>query len=178
MIDCFAVPVYGWFLCMVWACFLLNHSVETSVRTGLLTPLMMSNFEMTDISALLVFSFWQPVYVLKDEKECTFPSKSTEVHGCFVGISKHIGHAMTFQILLDDTKEIVHCSLVSSALDPDLLNLRLEHDHPGDLYPTVQAELILEKESKQRDCFLVNVHKRQEQELYNRVHVHLDQDLS
>ena len=164
MMDRFNVPAYGWFLCMTWACFLLNHSVETSVGSGLLTPLMMSNFEMTDISPLLVFSFWQPVYVLKDEKECTFPSKSTEFRGRFVGISKHIniGHDMTFQILLDNTKKIVHRSLVRSALDPDLLNLRLEPDHPGDLHPTVQAELLLDKENKQRDLFLANVQKRQE----------------
>ena len=85
---------------------------------------------------------------------------------------------MTFQILLDDTKETVHCSLVCSALDPDLLNLRLEHDHPSNLHPTVQAELLLNKENKQRDCFLANVHKHQEQELSDRVHVCLDQDLS
>ena len=139
---------------------------------------MMSNFEMTDISPLLVFSFWQPVYVLKDKKERTFPSKSTKVRGRFVGISEHIGHAMTFQILLDDTKKIVHRSIVRSALDPDLLNLRLKQDHPGDLHPTVQAELLLDKENKQCDRFLANVQKRQEQELLNHVHVRLDQDLS
>ena len=179
MMDRFNVPAYGWFLCMCWACFLLNHSVEASVVSGLLTPLMMSNFEMTDISPLLVFSFWQPVYVLKNEKEPTFPSKSTKVCGRFVRISEHIGHAMTFQILLDDTKNIVHSSLVCSALDPDLLNLHLEPDHPGDLHPTVQAELLLNKENKQRDHFLANVrNKRQEQELLDRVHVRLDQDLS
>ena len=178
MMDRFNVPAYGWFLCMCWACFLLSHSVETSVGSGLLNPLMMSNFEMTDISPLLVFSFWQPVYVLKDEKERTFPSKSTEARGRFVGISEHIGHAMTFQLLLDDTKKIVHRSLVRSALDPDLLNLRLEPYHPDDRHHTVQAELLLNKENKQRDRFLANVRKRQEQELLDRVHVCLDQDLS
>ena len=146
MMGCFNVPVFGWFLCKVWACFILNHSVKMSIiGTDLLTSLMMSNFKMTDISSLLIFSFWQPVYVLKDEKEHTFLIKSTEVCGRFVGISKHIGHVMTFQILLDDTKQIVNHSLVHSALDPDLLNLCLEHDHPGDLHPMVQAEVLLNK---------------------------------
>merc|ERR1711884_416456 len=62
---------------------------------------------MTDISPLLLFIFWQPVYVLLDEKEQHFPSKSKEVCGHFVEISEHIGHFMTFLVLLDNTKEIV-----------------------------------------------------------------------
>ena len=123
MMDCFGAPAFTWFCCMIYVCFILNHSVDPNIGDGTLRPLMMSNFEMTDISLLLFFIFWQPVYVLLDDKEQHFPSKSKEVFGRFVGISEHIGHAMTFLVLLDDSKKIVSRSLVHSVLDSDLLNL-------------------------------------------------------
>ena len=107
---------------MVYVCSILNHSVDPHIGDGTLMSLIMSNFEMTDISPFLVFTFWQPVYVLLDEKEQHFPSKSKEVRGRFVGISEHIGHVMIFLVLLDNIKEIVSRSLVHSALDTDLLN--------------------------------------------------------
>ena len=136
---------------MSWVCVILNHSVDPSIGDGTMTPLMMSTFNMTDISPLLVFTFWQPVYVLLDAKEQSFPGKSKEVCGRFVGICEHIGHNMTFKILLDDSHEIVCRSLVCSALDPDLLNLRLEPGFPDDVHPTVKADLMLEVEARQRE---------------------------
>ena len=84
MMDRFGTPAFAWFCCMVYVCFILNHSVDPHANDGTLTLLMMSNFEMTDISRLLVFTFWQPVYVLLDEKEQHFPSKSKEVQDRFV----------------------------------------------------------------------------------------------
>ena len=90
---------------------------------------MMSCFEMSDISPLLVFTFWQPVYVLLDDKEQAFQGKSKEVRGRFVEISEQIRHSMTFKILLDDSNKIVCRSIVFSALDPDLINLRVKPDY-------------------------------------------------
>ena len=57
---------------------------------------------------------------------------------------------MTFKILLDKSHKIVCRSIVRSALDPDLLNLRLEPNFSSDLHPTIQADLLLEVEEKQR----------------------------
>ena len=126
MMDRFGAPAITWFLCMTYVCHILNNSVDPHIGDGTLTPLMMSNFEMSDISPMLVFTFYQPVYVLFDEKDQHFPSQSKEVRGHFVDISENIGHKMTFLVLLDDTQEIVSRSLVCSALDTDLLNRRLE----------------------------------------------------
>ena len=135
--DCFGAPAFTWFCCMVYVCFILNHLVDPHIGDESLTPLMMLNFEMTDTSPLLVFTFCQPVYVLLDEKEQHFPSKLKEVCSRFVGISEHIGHAMTFLVLLDDTKEIVSRFLVYSALGTDLLNRRLEANDTGNVHPTI-----------------------------------------
>ena len=46
-----------------------------------------------DISSLLRFHFWQPVYYHVDDND--FPSESREARGHIVGISEHCGHAMT-----------------------------------------------------------------------------------
>jgi hypothetical protein len=79
---------------------------------------------MTDISPLLYFYFWQPVYFLVDKSEQHFPGKSKELRGRWVGISEHIGNKMTYKIIPDDTREEVCRSAIRSALDPTMKNLR------------------------------------------------------
>jgi hypothetical protein len=59
-----------------------------------------------DISPLLCFHFWEPVYYKLDDSD--FPSDSREKRGHFVGISESVGHAMTFKILTDDTLKVIH----------------------------------------------------------------------
>jgi hypothetical protein len=39
-------------------------------------------------------------------------NKSSEIRGRFVGFSHHVGHALTFKILTDDTRHIIHRSRV------------------------------------------------------------------
>jgi hypothetical protein len=58
-------------------------------------PICMSTVSMIDISPLLCFHFWEPVYYKFDDSD--FPSDSLEKRGHFVGISKSVGHAMTFK---------------------------------------------------------------------------------
>lgn len=112
IMDWMNVPAYCWFLCIGWVYVILNHFVHPSIGDEKMTPLMMSTFNMTDISPLLVFTFWQPVYVLLDAKEQSFPGKSKEVCGHFVGICEHIGNDMMFKILLYESHENVCSSLV------------------------------------------------------------------
>ena len=82
-----------------------------------------------DISAILQFDFYEPVYYKTEESH--FPSMSNEKSGRFVGISEHVGHALTFMILTDDTQKIIHRSIVRTATDPTTKNLRAERplDH-------------------------------------------------
>jgi hypothetical protein len=76
---------------------------------------------MTDISPLLYFYFWQPVYFLVDESEQHFPGKSKELRGRWVGISEHIRNKMTYKIITDGTGEEVCHSTIRSALDPTMM---------------------------------------------------------
>ena len=58
-----------------------------------------------DITVILQFQFWEPVYYAKYDAK--FPADSTEVLGRFVGIAENVGSAMTFKILLEEGK-IIH----------------------------------------------------------------------
>ena len=51
---------------------------------------------------------------------------SREKRGRFVGISEHVGHALTYKILTDDTKRVIHCSKVCPADDKDAPNLQAD----------------------------------------------------
>src|SRR4051812_13947880 len=73
----------------------------------------------------------EPVYYKMEESH--FLSMSNEKSGWFVGISEHVGHALTFMILTDDTQKMIHRSVVHTATDPDTRNLRV--DRPPDHEP-------------------------------------------
>jgi hypothetical protein len=75
----------------------------------------------TDISALLRFYFWHPVYYKCSD--ASFPSESKEALGHIVGISEHCGHSLTYKILTSNTEHIIYRSLLRPATPTDA-NLR------------------------------------------------------
>jgi hypothetical protein len=83
--------------------FCLNNCVDPNLADGTKSPLQVVTFLMTDISPLLYFYVWEPVYFLMDESEQSFPGKSKELRGRWVGILEHIGNKMTDKIITDDT---------------------------------------------------------------------------
>jgi hypothetical protein len=117
-------PPYIWFLALSYVIFCLNHCVDPNLADDTKSSLQVATFLMTDISPLLYFYFWQPVYFLVDESEQHFPGKSKELRGRWVGISEHIGNKMTYKIITDDTGEEVCRSAMRSALDPTMKNIR------------------------------------------------------
>ena len=101
----------AWMLALEYICFVQNHTAVDSL--GGRTPIEWLLGVTPDISVLLQFQFWEPVYYMKyDEK---FPSDSTELLGRFVGISENVGHAMTYKILTEDDR-IIHRAVARSAL--------------------------------------------------------------
>ena len=77
-----------------------------------------------DISSLLRFHFCQPFYFNSDES--SFPSKSTEESGNFVGISENVGHDMTFSVLNTAANKVISRYNVRSEDDPTSPNLRID----------------------------------------------------
>jgi len=120
---------------MTYVCFLLNHTASETLNWR--TPLEALRGQTPDISSLLQFEFWEPVYYLTDCKldysqKTPFPSGFEEAKGRFVGISENVGSALTFKILTDDTQTIIHRSSVRTALDPTSANKRVDHAKDGE----------------------------------------------
>jgi hypothetical protein len=55
-----------------------------------------------------------------------FPSDTKEERGRWIGISEQIGHAMTFLVLTDKTKQVIHRSNICTACDSSSANIRLD----------------------------------------------------
>jgi hypothetical protein len=99
---------------------MLNNAFSEVIQS---TPLRQAYGTDNDISPMLYFSFYESVYYLVDET--TFPSKSKELCRQWVGVSKNVGHFMTYKILMDNTRQIIHRSNICSAADPNARNLCL-----------------------------------------------------
>ena len=121
ILDRSGSPASTWLLAMMYICFVLNHTYCSSIKA---VPIQKLTGSTPDISPLLRFYWWQPVYYKLDDSD--FPSDSTELRGRFVGIAEHVGHAMTYKILTDDTSKVIFRSNVRAANVPMEHNLRLD----------------------------------------------------
>jgi hypothetical protein len=74
----------------------------------------------------------------------SFPSETTERKGHFVGISEHVGNALTYKILTDDTSKVIHRSSIRSALQPHDRNMRADAI-VGEMEPQNQKLVIKSK---------------------------------
>ena len=102
-------------------CFVLNNCWNDTIND---VPIRAANGTTNDISPLLYFRFYEPVYYHVDD--APFPSGSKEKRGRWVGISENVGNYMTFLILTDDTQKIIHRSNIRTATDPTSKNLRMD----------------------------------------------------
>ena len=119
LMDRTGTPEYLWNLAITYACVILNTLAHKSLYWN--TPIEVSFGVTTDISNLLVFTWYQPV--LYHVHDCPFPA-SRELSGRFFGISENVGDALTFLIRTDDTHKIISRSVVRPLTDEDP-NLRV-----------------------------------------------------
>ena len=101
---------------MTYVCFVLNHTYNATIGN---LPLTAAAGSTRDISPLLGFSFFRPIYYKIDGSD--FPSDTIEEHGYFVSIAESVGHAMTFKILTSNTDEILCRSNMCPANNPTSL---------------------------------------------------------
>jgi hypothetical protein len=60
-------------LAMTYVCFVLNHTYNRSILT---VPIMVATGSTPNISPLLQFTWWEPVYYKVDDSD--FPSETRE----------------------------------------------------------------------------------------------------
>jgi hypothetical protein len=70
----YGAPDYTWLLSLMYVCYLLNHTATKSL--GWRTPLEKLDGQTPDISAILNYHFWEPVYYMIEHG--SFPSETTE----------------------------------------------------------------------------------------------------
>ena len=97
-----------WLLCLIYVCYLLNH-ISCAALDGKILLFGLTGIT-PDISIILLFTFYQPVfYATYDQK---FPSESEERAGYWVGFGEHCGDAFTHKLLDYETQKIIHRSAV------------------------------------------------------------------
>ena len=103
-------------LCWQYICVVLNHLASPTLQG--ICPVQALQGTTPDISFMLHFSFYEPVYYRIDssEPDLHFPSLSNEKKGYWVGFSDNPGDRLTWRILTEDTEKIIICSGVRSAL--------------------------------------------------------------
>ena len=101
-------PANCWLLCLIYVCYLLNH-IACSALDGKIPLLALAGIT-PDISIILLFTFYQPVFYATYDRH--FPSESEKRAGYWVGFGEHCGDAMTHKILDHDTQKIIYRSAV------------------------------------------------------------------
>ena len=101
-------PANCWLLCLIYVCYLLNH-IACSALDGKI-PLLALPGITPDISIILLFTFYQPVFYATYDQH--FASESEERAGYWVGFGEHCGDAMMHIILDHDTQKIIYRSAV------------------------------------------------------------------
>ena len=109
-------PACCWLLCLQYICVELNHVASPTLQ-GICHVQALQSIT-PDISFMLHFSFYEPVYYRIDssEPDLNFPSSSNEKKGYWVGFADNQGDSLTWRILTEDTQKIIIRSGVRSTL--------------------------------------------------------------
>ena len=105
---------------MCYVCFTLNHTYNVTIKN---VPFNASTGSTYDVSPLLRFHFWKPIYYNADDD--SFSSNTPEEKVRFVGVSINIGHGITFKELNTSTNKVISIFNVRFADDKNI-NLRAE----------------------------------------------------
>ena len=109
-------PAFCWLLCLQYICVVLNHLASPTLQG--ICPIQALQGTTPDVSFMLHFSFYEPVYYRIDssEPDLNFPSSSNEKKGYWVGFADNQGDSLTWRILTEDTHKIIIRSGIRSAL--------------------------------------------------------------
>ena len=119
-----------------YMCYILNHVSIASL--GDQVPLQVLYGVTPDISIILLYTFYQPVFYATHDQH--FPSDSEERAGFWVGFVEHCGDSLTHMVLDAETSNIIYRSAVRprTLKDPNkrLVDAGGEEDHLPHSKPT------------------------------------------
>ena len=158
VMDRQGVPRSAWLLVLKYVCFIMNRMAVRSL--GWRTPLEKLTGHTPDISVLLRFTFWEPVYYRVDNP--VFGRDSPELRGRMVGFSENVGHALTYLVLTDDTLKLIHRSALRSGANPNVATRNLALPPAGGesalrLGPTAREEARDNQDITAQDTIQQNI---------------------
>ena len=140
LMDCTNTPAPFWLLCTLFVIYLSNRTSLESLQGC--TPLQRASGIVPDISSLLHYHWWQPVYYM--DEDATF-SYSKEKGGRWVGVAENVGDVLTWWVLTDDTQQVIARSVLRPVTSDDP-NLRAEPP-PGNGELDTETEMLPDEDS-------------------------------
>ena len=131
-----------WLLALKYVIFVMNHTALE--RLGWRTPIEWLLGYTPDITRLLKFEFYEPVYYPANEP--SFPEDNTELLGRFVGISESVGHKMTY-LILTENKKVISRSIARTAREPSAYTNKKALDRATKLRPAEPKNYVFSKPS-------------------------------
>ena len=92
-----------WFFAIKYLCEIHDRTADLSHPQSI-TPYQMGTGVTPDISAYLQFEFWEPILYLDHEE--SWP-RSRERPGRWLGVCDHVGDALTYWVLDDQSKQVL-----------------------------------------------------------------------
>ena len=134
-----------WYLAAQYSAYLLNHLAMKSLKWK--TPIEVATGDTPDISNLLQFHWYQKI--LYHDPKSPYPN-TKEKAGRFVGVAENVGDTLTYKILTDDTRQVIHRSVVRAADSESNPNKRsAEKDHED--YEMTNDPIILSESDVQEN---------------------------
>ena len=93
---------------MIYVCYILNHNACGTLNGSI--PLLVLYGITPDISILLLYTFYQPVFYATHDQH--FPSESEETASFGVGFGENCGDSMTHKLLDKITQKTMYRSAV------------------------------------------------------------------
>ena len=104
------MPAHCWLLTLEYVCYILNHISTASL--GGQVPLQVLYGATRDISIMLLYTFYQPIfYAIYDQHS---PSESEENAAFWVGFAEHCGDSLMHMVHDVDTMKIIYRSAIRS----------------------------------------------------------------
>ena len=129
-------PAHCWLFTLQYVCYILNHISTASL--GGQVPLQVLCGVTPDISIILLYTFYQPVFYATHDQH--FPSDSEERAGFWVGFAEHCGDSLIHMVLDAVTLKIIYRSALRprTPKDPNkrLVDAGGEEDHQCHGKPT------------------------------------------
>ena len=123
--DRVGAPPLLWMECISHVVYMLNHMAHPRLKNR--TPYEAAMGWTPDISALLHYYFYQPIYYY-DKITTSFPDSKERI-GWWIGVAEHTGDALTYKILTANHRILLR-SVICPTEDP--------------LTPNKQAEAVLQ----------------------------------